>query len=151
MRSGQARQGPRFDTDATTASPMQNVSSATELPGYPKHDAGGPSSRSTPGHRITHFEFPDDGFVQVAPLTASHIPVATTTDCFPELFRLRLGKPRVLIPLRLRFRVGRFIRGTCHWMPPEQIRELSDHSNLRYGSCAVFEVYAVCTAIVGPR
>jgi hypothetical protein len=63
--------------------------------------------------------------------------VATTTDGLPELFRLRLCKPRVLIPMNLGFPVGRVIRGARHWTPPEDIRELSGHGNPRYGSGAV--------------
>lgn len=98
-----------------------------------------PSSQSALGHGTTRFEFPGDGLARFDSLTASRIPVAAATDCFPKLFRLRLGKPWVFVPLR--FWVGRVIRGACQWTPPEQIRELSGHSNLRYGSCAVLVVY----------
>ncbi|SIT36347.1 hypothetical protein BN2476_90023 [Paraburkholderia piptadeniae] len=136
ITSGEARWAPPFHTDATTPSPIRTQAAPACMASIegcgigiacfltariPKQDAGGPSSRSALGHGITRFDFPDDGLVHFDPLTASHIPVATTTDCFPEFFRLRLGKPCVFIPLSLRFRVGRVIRGTCHWMPPEQI------------------------------
>ena len=106
-----------------------------------------PSSKSALGHRVILFELRDDGLVCFDLLTAPHISVAMATDCLPELFRLRLREPHVLIPLSLRFPVGRVIRGTCQRTPPEQIRELSDHSNLRYGSCAVLTVYAERRAV----
>ena len=96
---------------------------------------------------MTRFELADDGLACFDLLTAPHISVAMATDCLPELFRLRLREPHVLIPLSLRFPVGRVIRGTCQRTPPEQIRELSDHSNLRYGSCAVLTVYAERRAV----
>ena len=53
--------------------------------------------------------------------------------------------------MSLRFPVGCVIRGACHWTPPEDIRELSDHSNLRHGSCAVLAVYAVRRAMRAQR
>ena len=47
--------------------------------------------------------------------------------------------------------MGCVIRGACHWTTPEDIRELSDHSNLRHGSCAVIAVYAVRRAMRAQR
>ena len=45
-------------------------------------------------------------------LTAPDLSVAVATDRLPELFRLRLHKPRVFILLSVGFPVGRLIMGT---------------------------------------